>query len=100
MRLSAKQIKSIKEVANNIFGENIKIYLFGSRIDNNKRGGDIDLLVKINNAGQIKNRVQLKFKFLVELKKRIGEQKVDLLLDVGQETDKVFSTAYKTGIQL
>ncbi len=43
MRLSDFEIKSIKEVAKKNFGESVKITLFGSRVDDTKRGGDIDL---------------------------------------------------------
>jgi predicted nucleotidyltransferase len=100
MRLSAKKILEIKDTGEKIFGNNISIYLFGSRVDDTTRGGDIDLLIKLSSPKGIKNRLQLKLKFLVELKKRIGEQKIDLLLDIGQKTDAVFDTAYKTGIQL
>ena len=44
MRLSIKEIDLIKNRVRNIFGETI-IYLFGSRLDDTKRGGDIDLYI-------------------------------------------------------
>ncbi len=44
MRLSIKEINLIKDKVKNIFGETI-IYLFGSRVDDTKRGGDIDLYI-------------------------------------------------------
>ncbi len=44
MRLSKKEIKIIKDKTENIFGKS-KVILFGSRIDNNKKGGDIDLYI-------------------------------------------------------
>ena len=44
MRLSEQEKKIIKSVIAEIFGE-AKVYLFGSRLDESKRGGDIDLFV-------------------------------------------------------
>ena len=46
MRLNKKDIQSIVRVAKEIYGEGVEVYLFGSRTDNEKRGGDIDLLVR------------------------------------------------------
>ena len=39
MRLSRKEIEIILKVANEIYGKGVKVYLFGSRTDENKRGG-------------------------------------------------------------
>ena len=44
MRLTEKEIKIIKENTKKIFGE-AKIILFGSRVDDKKSGGDIDLYI-------------------------------------------------------
>ena len=44
MRLSIKEIDLIKNKVQNIFGDTI-IYLFGSRVDDTKQGGDIDLYI-------------------------------------------------------
>jgi len=45
LRLSVKEIKLIKYQVHCIFGEAI-IYLFGSRTDDTKNGGDIDLYIR------------------------------------------------------
>ena len=50
MRLQKKEIQTILQVAKSIYGERVKVYLFGSRLDNTKRGGDIDLLIRTDEA--------------------------------------------------
>ncbi len=43
IRLKEEYLKIIKQSAIKVFGWGVKIYIFGSRIDQNKRGGDIDI---------------------------------------------------------
>ena len=60
---------------------NAKIWLFGSRVDDNKKGGDIDigiLSLKIDVMEEIKIRQKIYDK--------IGEQKIDIIVSKnGQE---------------
>jgi len=44
MRLSKKEIKTIKKIILDVFGES-EIRIFGSRLNENKKGGDIDIFV-------------------------------------------------------
>jgi len=44
LRISNKEVEIIQDNVNTIFGKAI-VYLFGSRIDDTKRGGDIDLYI-------------------------------------------------------
>ena len=60
MRLSTNEINLIKNKVNIIFGETI-IYLFGSRIDDGKKGGDIDLyIISEVNEDLFKKKIKLK----------------------------------------
>jgi len=62
MRLTNKEIKIIKTQTFKIFGES-KIYLFGSRIDNSKKGGDIDLyIISKTKEDSFKKKLLLKAK--------------------------------------
>ena len=45
MRLSTEQIQAIRQAATAAFGAGTSVWLFGSRVDDAKKGGDIDLLV-------------------------------------------------------
>lgn len=78
MRLSSKQIEAIKETFIQVFCKG-EVMLFGSRVDDSKKGGDIDLYVRPFIATD--DLFKLKLKFLVDLKSRIGEQKIDLVLE-------------------
>ena len=46
MRLSIEESKMIRDSAVKYFGKNSKIYLFGSRTDDKKKGGDIDIYIE------------------------------------------------------
>jgi uncharacterized protein len=48
-------------------------------VDDQKKGGDIDLLIK--NKDELRLTLKAKIHFLVDLKSKIGEQKIDLILD-------------------
>jgi len=74
MRLRPDEIKAIKEIIQS-FDSEAKIWLYGSRTDDSKRGGDIDLLIfskKINFSDKLKIKSQLY--------QKIGEQKIDILI--------------------
>ena len=75
MRLSNFELQAIQESFTLVF-ENGSIALFGSRLDDTKKGGDIDLYIKT----QANDKVQKKITFLTTLKERIGEQKIDVVL--------------------
>jgi len=47
MRLSKRVLKILEDNIKKSFG-NVDVYLFGSRVDNTKRGGDIDLAIDSN----------------------------------------------------
>lgn len=77
MRLSSNEILALKNSFKNIFKSG-KIYLFGSRVDDNKKGGDIDLLIVSENVDKKALR-----KFRLEFFKEFGEQKLDIVVDDG-----------------
>lgn len=80
MRLSEHTKTSIITVFEQIFQKGT-IYLFGSRVDDQQKGGDIDLFVAPASLDNIANK---KIAFLVLLKQMIGEQKIDVVIDRGE----------------
>jgi predicted nucleotidyltransferase len=92
MRISAIEIKSIKELALKVFGKGTKVFLYGSRVDDQKKGGDIDLL--ISTANKEKLTISSKVLYMAELKRIIGDQKIDIVFD--NDSLKIKSLFYKT----
>ena len=79
MRLNQLQIDSITHLARKHFGGETRVCLFGSRVDDLKKGGDIDLLMKNNDESRL--TLIAKVQFLAELKRTIGNQKIDVVFD-------------------
>jgi predicted nucleotidyltransferase len=93
MRISAFE----KEAILNIVGNKdpaAKIWLFGSRADDSKKGGDIDI-------GILSEKIDFAEKLGIKtaLCEKIGEQKIDLVVSKTGE-DAFFKCAVKEGILL
>lgn len=71
-----------------------KIYLFGSRTDPAKKGGDIDLLIL---SQYLTNSDKLSLKRRIF--EKIEEQKIDILI-ARDTTDPFVRLALKTGVRL
>jgi len=93
MRLNKKEVESIKESFIEVFEEG-SIYLFGSRVDDTQKGGDIDLYIISSNTN-----LKKKIEFLVSLKKRVGDQKIDVILSRDKER-VIEQEALSKGIKL
>jgi len=99
MRLSTFQRKTIKEVVLSVFGKDSILYLFGSRMDDNKRGGDIDLLISV--PGSIENREQKKLEALSKIQLSLGDQKIDMVIaEQGMENPPLIVSEALKGVAL
>ncbi len=74
MRITLSEQNNIKQTVAE-FDSTAKIFLFGSRADDTKKGGDIDLLIFSNNLSQ-KNAADVRWR----LWEQIGEQKIDIVI--------------------
>ncbi len=101
MRLTAQQAGAIRRAAVQAFGPDVELRLFGSRADDRQRGGDIDLYVATK-EDDIERLVRAELHFLVQVKSKIGEQKIDLLLDYPSRRHRppIFDIARATGVPL
>lgn len=96
MRLTQKERQLIKQAFHETFGEGT-VYVFGSRIDDTKRGGDIDLyLCPIHQYEDIEMR---KIRFLAKLYEYLGEQKIDVIIKKNNERP-IEQTAQRDGVAL
>lgn len=101
MRLSESDIAAIKRTSTEIFGPQANIWLFGSRTDDTRRGGDIDLMIE--NVEPEWDRIALeKARFLARLKTRIGDRRIDLVVQpAGSDRSRqIAQAALQTGIRL
>ena len=100
MRLTVFQQQTICEKARLYFGEMTHVQLFGSRVDETKRGGDIDLYIEPENQ-DISLIAMEKLHFLRSLHSELGEQRIDVVLRLANaNTLAVYDIAKETGIQL
>ncbi len=90
MRLSAHEIQTVRQVLYEVDPDG-HIYLFGSRADDEKKGGDIDLFFEASKV--------LDFKLKLALEQRLSDEcdtSVDLLVkNQGQEETAIFVIARK-----
>ena len=86
MRLTATQIDAIKTAAHAVLGKGAQVSLFGSRVDDTRRGGDIDLYITGTNLS-MDAQLDAKLDLLVKLKQVLGEQRIDIVFGpaAGQE---------------
>lgn len=101
MRLSQYEIKAIVDVFKQHFSEQDAIWLFGSRVDDSRRGGDIDLLIETHHTDKNKQFKQ-KMHFLIDLENKIGEQKIDVVICTLQAKENlpICKYARETGVKL
>lgn len=82
MRLSQQQRQIIREAGLRHCG--VVPLVFGSRVDDTQRGGDIDLF--IDKPMDAASAHQCETRLWVELQKRLGEQKIDVVTArIGEE---------------
>jgi len=100
MRLEKSEQRSILAVLlRHAGGLDLEVYLYGSRVDDEKKGGDIDLLWVHPRATELR---QSKFRILVELKEVLGDQRIDLTIVSTDELahDAFLALASRTRVRL
>jgi len=77
MRLHPNDITAIIGAAREVLGDKAAVWLFGSQVDDKKRGGDIDLYVEV--PGHLDDGFHKELTMNGKLQNRIGEKKIDIV---------------------
>jgi predicted nucleotidyltransferase len=95
MRLTATQRQCILQATRQSFGADAKVWLFGSRADDTRRGGDIDLYVETNQANTLLSALRCKIAIEEGL-----DLHVDLLVNEHTKNKPIYQIARKHGVLL
>ena len=99
MRLSPDQVHAIVTTTQELAGSDARVRLFGSRLNDHLRGGDIDLLVEC--ARPVARPVWLAAQITARLQRCLGERKIDVLVvDPTTELETVHRVARAEGLLL
>lgn len=96
LRLTTRQRHIIRQCAEEIFGKDISIQLFGSRLNDSLRGGDIDLLIE--SQAIIPNKLEKTLRLTARLQIHLGDQPIDVLvIDPETPLNPIHQQAQLTG---
>lgn len=77
MRLRDDEIRIIREEVEHTFGPKAMVRLFGSRVDDTRRGGDIDLYIEA--PGNERTWREQERRLRHALLTRLGDQRIDIV---------------------
>ncbi len=78
MRISQTQHEEIKKITAAIAGEDAVVTLFGSRVDDSQRGGDLDLLIDV--LHDVENPAWLAAQISAKISRLMAGRHVDVVL--------------------
>ena len=99
MRITADQAEVIRTAVREVYGEDSRLWLFGSRVDDTRRGGDIDLLVRPDSSGG-GHTLMDKIRLLGKLERGLGERKIDIVIETQDDQRPIVKIAHESGIRL
>lgn len=94
MRLTPAQIDTIKSTAAAVLGAGVRVTLFGSRLDDHQKGGDVDLYIEVPEPCLVQ-----KVRCKVQLQDQL-DMPVDLIVKALGDTSPISLIAKKEGIVL
>ena len=98
MRLEPGEVQAIRSAAQAVFGAQARVRVFGSRVEDHLRGGDLDLWLEVP-PGQATLANELRFRDLIA--GPLQELKVDVVLhERGRPLSPIDRIARRDGIPL
>ena len=95
MRIPSEQIDFLKREILALVPDAV-VYLFGSRIYDGKKGGDIDIMVISDKKISWKEKAKIKWRYF----ERFGEQKLDIVSSSFNERNPFKELVLHEGIRL
>lgn len=95
MRISDEQIDFLKKDVMALLPDAV-VYLFGSRVDDEKKGGDIDIMILSNRKVRWKEKARIKWHFF----EKYGEQKLDIVSSTFEEENPFKRIVLREGVRL
>lgn len=78
MRLTQQQVAALNQLAHELGGDDAIVHIFGSRLDDHGRGGDLDLMLELHRP--VANPALLAARFSAKASRLMQGRKVDVLL--------------------
>ena len=99
MRLTPDQIAQIRHIVAEQAGNDARVRLFGSRVDDHARGGDVDLLVEL--SGPVSDPAPLAARIAGRVSRLMDSRKVDVVLHAPSlRVLPIHEVAWREGILL
>ncbi|PMR73064.1 nucleotidyltransferase domain-containing protein [Billgrantia endophytica] len=99
MRLTDSQRQTIRHIVAEELGPSANVRLFGSRLDDTARGGDIDLLVELTEP--VAHPAHLSARLSVRIMRAMHGRKVDVLVSAPNLSEQmIHRLAREQGVRL
>lgn len=96
MRLTEIQIEAIRQLARQVVGSSVRVRVFGSRLDDAARGGDLDLMLELTES--VDNPALIAARMSALVSRVMHGRKVDVLLSAPNLTRlPIHDIAYTEG---
>ena len=99
MRLAPYHRDQLLQCIQRAVGDDCEVWLFGSRVDDQARGGDVDLLIRAQHP--VQRKVWVEAELAVKAERLLGGRHVDvILMDPATPISPFHQEALRTGVAL